>query len=264
MSRVGLYGLIAGRLPRPLVSRIYAMPRSTRVIRAALNLVLPEQLQEAEVVAGPLRGARLLIYPRHEASFVSGLWEFWLQDALVECLRPGDIAWDVGAYIGYFSLLMRRRSCSVLALEPDPDNRRRLERILEMNGATDVRVLPVAALEEVGAVRLGRIWTSPSAAAIDDAGEVVAPATTLDAICAEFGPPRLVKLDVEGAEAEVLVGASRLLHEVRPLWLVELHGEGGRQAAALLRGAGYRLRTLNRREGATHQEHILAYPPFSV
>jgi hypothetical protein len=86
------------------------------------------------------------------------------------------------------------------------------------------------------------------------------PVRTLDALLAQAGAPRLIKLDVEGAEAEILRAAPQMLTEVRPHWIVEVHGEAGRDAVAQLQAAGYRIRLLNAAERRTHQEHILAVP----
>lgn len=257
------YGTVAGHLPHRFVTWLYARQRLTGLIRGAMNAVLPAELREVEVMAGPLTGARLLIFPRNELSFISGLWEFWVQDAIAEHLQPGDRAWDVGAYIGYFTLLMRWRcgSGNVVALEPDPANRGRLERVLAINHAEDVRVLPIAAGRENGMVGLLRQEDQPAATSATARRELVVPARTLDSLVPELGEPRLVKVDVEGAEADVLEGAKRLLHEIQPTWIVELHGAAGGQAVQILLRAGYDVRSLNRSAVRTHQEHVIAVPP---
>lgn len=256
------YGYVAGNLPRSVVRWLYARPRITGTIRRAMNAVLPSPLQEMTVLAGPLRGAHLLIYPRNELSFISGLWEYWVQDALLEHIRPGDSVWDVGAYIGYFALLMRRAAGAgnVYALEPDPANRSRLEEVLRLNDASDIHVIPTAAGSYDGEVSLVQHEGHPATSALQGAAGLTVPVTTLDTLAARIGAPRLIKMDVEGAEAEILRAAPRLVHEVRPLWILELHGEAGGEAVDLLRAVGYQIEWLNRAESATHQEHVLARP----
>lgn len=73
-------------------------------------------------------------------------------------------------------------------------------------------------------------------------GEVECETIPLDALLPELPVPRLVKIDVEGAETDVLAGAYRLVHEVRPVWIVEVHGSDGWIAIDGLRSAGYRVR----------------------
>jgi hypothetical protein len=141
-----LYGHLAGHLPRPVARRLYATPWLARPLRRSITALVPRELQAAPILAGPLAGKQVLIYPRYEMSFISGLWEYWVQDALLRTLQPGDRAWDLGAYIGYYTLLLRE-CCGpdrVWAVEPDPVNRARLERILALNAVTNVHVLPVA------------------------------------------------------------------------------------------------------------------------
>ena len=258
---MSLYGASGSHLPRWLVSRVYSLPPLTRLVRAGLGLLLPSDLGEARIMGGWLAGKRILIYPRNEVSFVSGLWEFWVEEALRANLRPGDVAWDVGAYIGYFTLMMRDlcEPGHVTALEPDPANRERLQQVLALNGVDDVHVLPVAAGAQDGVTRL-RQFSGHPAASVAGQGELDVPLVTLDALYPEYGTPRLIKLDVEGAEADVLRGASRLLDDARPVWLIELHGEGGREAVEILQAAGYTVKTLNQQETATHQPHVLAIP----
>ena len=259
---IRLYGSVAGALPHPAISRLYSRPRLTRIIRAAMNAVLPRDLQEVEVAAGPLQGTRLLIYPRNELSFISGLWEFWVQEALLTHLHPGDRAWDIGAYIGYFALLMRKHCGpdNVYALEPDPSNRDRLQRVLAMNGVDDIEVIPNAAGPEDGMLELARQEHAPAASVTGGSGGIRVPVTTLDTLAEQVGPPHLVKMDVEGAEAGILRGAPKLLHEIRPRWILELHGKAGQEAVDILGRAGYQIHYLNRAESRTHQEHILALP----
>ena len=225
-----------------------------------MNCVLPVELRELEVVAGPLAGTRLLVYPRNELSFTSGLWEFWVQDALLANLQSGDRAWDIGAYIGYFSLLMRRQ-CGpgkVFALEPDPWNRARMERILEMNGIDGIEVIPEAAGARDGFAKLTRYANHPAMTDVGDAGNLTVPIVTLDSLLEQLGPPRLIKMDVEGAEAEILRASPRMVGEVRPAWVLELHEKAGEEAVRILSAAGYRVRALNPVERKTHQQHVLA------
>jgi FkbM family methyltransferase len=149
--------------------------------------------------------------------------------------RAGDVVLDVGANIGLFALRHARAGARVYAVEPQPDAFGRLERNIAANNlGSRITALPCALGAVEGWARLveGRATpltrVVPDLPACRDPGEPVAAGTvrlhTLDALVAELGLPRidLVKLDVEGAEVEVLRGGRWVLPRVRRL-VLEVH-----------------------------------------
>jgi hypothetical protein len=75
-------------------------------------------------------------------------------------------------------------------------------------------------------------------------------------------PPGLVKIDVEGAEVEVLQGMARLLAQTAPRLMIEMHGRN-REVGELLRAAGYGLEVVEEDvplEDASWWVHVLAVP----
>lgn len=182
------------------------------------------------------------------------------QSLLDTVLRPGMTAVDVGANIGYLTLLMARAVSPgghVLALEPGPDNRIVLEENVRRNQLGDVvRVLPLAAGSERGKqhLHLGRAGTLHSLHAVGplEGGNAVSVETVpLDELIE--GPADLVKIDVEGAEMAVLLGMPRLLATQPPPrlvveWNPSALARAGHPPEALperLAAAGYRLRLLD-------------------
>jgi FkbM family methyltransferase len=142
-------------------------------------------------------------------------------------LRPGDTFIDAGANAGYFSAmaasLVGPRG-QVHAFEPNPRVSRLLERSVELNRFHErLRVNQLALTDRAGSVQL---WCRPDGKATDDATTlrhadripVQVESTTLDAYCqaSGIGTIRLIKIDVEGAELEVLRGASHVLSAIRP------------------------------------------------
>jgi FkbM family methyltransferase len=182
-------------------------------------------MTEVVVRSGPARGLRLLIDPQHEKYYWTGAYERPVQGAFEALLRPGDVVWDIGAHIGFFSLLAARqvgREGVVHALEPSPANRDRLEATLRLNGETRVHVHALAVSGERGARRLYGENSTASFIPRDES-PINVDGRTLDDLLDELDTPDFVKLDVEEAELDCLRGARELLTSVRPILVMELH-----------------------------------------
>jgi FkbM family methyltransferase len=130
-------------------------------------------------------------------------------------LRPGDVAVDVGAMIGYYTVILAKYvgpTGRVHAFEPDPDNFALLASNVELNGYDHVRC--TNALVGSGAGR-GQLWRAPSNRgdhhAFQTAGRdaVDVDVVALDDVFDE--PVDLVKIDVQGYESHVLAGMRGLI-----------------------------------------------------
>ncbi len=167
-------------------------------------------------------------------------------------LAPDALLFDVGAHRGLFSLVHcalgpRRRA---LLFEPSLTLARDARTLLALNALearAEVRACGVsdrAGTRRITEDALG--FAQPAGA--DDARAATIEFTTLDAEWRRTGQaPAIVKIDVEGAEGEVIRGAAALLREVRPLLFLELHMDvlerRGESVAALLgqlTACGYR------------------------
>jgi FkbM family methyltransferase len=141
-------------------------------------------------------------------------------------LKPGDLAFDIGAHVGDRVASFRRLGARAVAVEPQPA----LARTLRVLYALDrgVTVEPVAVGRATGEIELKLNLSNPTVAtASGDFIEAAAgapgwegqhwsrsirvPMTTLDALIARHGEPCFVKIDVEGFEDEALAGLSRPL-----------------------------------------------------
>ena len=167
---------------------------------------------------------------RSRKVLLDGHHERAVQSKLEELLSPGDVVWDVGAHIGFLSLLSARLvgpGGRVLAFEPMAMNRARLVSSIESNGTPNVEVDERA----LGAKSGDRVLYIGDASATwtlraDRGAKKGLPAycTTLDEVAASNLAPALIKIDVEGAEVDVLRGGAQLLADHRPKLLVEFHG----------------------------------------
>jgi len=182
----------------------------------------PPQRTTLPILVGPLRGARWMVRSSNASCWL-GTYERATQAALVEELRAGDCFLDVGAHVGFFTLLGARLvGCSehTLAIEPLLRNAEVLNNHLRVNAAANVRLFRCAVSNERGRASVGT--TGPlSCARLGVAGEDVE-VRTLDDVLSEvaIGPVRLVKIDIEGEEARALAGAVHLLAQSPPPSLI--------------------------------------------
>jgi FkbM family methyltransferase len=142
-----------------------------------------------------------------------------------ELVRPGDLAFDVGAHVGNRALALAAAGARVLAMEPQPLFAGYLARHV---AGERITVLPVAVGREPGTAVLNVSRRHPTVSTLS-AGWIEAvrgapgfrgvrweervevPVTTLDALVAAHGRPAFCKIDVEGMEAEILAGLSQPL-----------------------------------------------------
>jgi FkbM family methyltransferase len=193
------------------------------------------------VLSGPLRGARWIAGAHTHGCWV-GTYERNRQDSFVRLAKPGMVVYDIGANAGFFTLLASRlvgAGGAVIAMEPLERNLVFLRGHVQANHSRNVTIVAAAASNRVGWTTM----TAPSSAtARMGAGEIKVATTTLDAmVYQDHRPlPGLVKIDVEGAEMDVLEGGRRVLTQARPAILLSTHSRELRSRChALLRDAGY-------------------------
>jgi FkbM family methyltransferase len=172
-------------------------------------------------------------------------------------LRPGMVFVDVGANDGYYTLFAARRigaSGRAIAVEPSTRERVNLKRNIMRNGLGNVTVIPAALGASCGTVdlqlaqgvhsghnTLGRFANDGVQAESVERVDM----RTLDTLAAELGLDRIdfMKIDVEGAEAAVIVGGRRVLETMRPLILLEISDKALRAQGS---GAQALIETLRR------------------
>lgn len=253
---LSLAGWLARRLPPPVKRALYKIGPLAGVIRGGLNRAAPHGLAQISVAAGDLAGYRLSLDLQSEKDYWLGTYEPELQATIADLVKQGMVAYDVGANIGYISLLLARRVGEVgrvFAFEALPANLERLRANLALNNlAGRVQVVPAAVVERDGAVQF---WVGPSGGmgkADGSAGRqkveysqaIDVQGLSLDGFVYGAGnpPPQVVKMDIEGGEVLALPGMKRLLSQARPLVFLELHGpEAARSAWENLKGAGYQI-----------------------
>jgi len=151
---------------------------------------------------------------------------------LLDRLSPGDTAVDVGAHIGYYSMLMAERAGPkgrIVAFEANPRTAKGLRENLATNGLTQVSVIEAAASDRAGKAVLhlsgaDNIGSTSLHYAEGSAGEVCVETVHIgELLGTQYPPPRVIKVDVEGHELAVLEGLSSLLRAHAPDVFVEVN-----------------------------------------
>jgi FkbM family methyltransferase len=173
------------------------------------------------------------IDPQREKFYRSGTHERHVQEVLERIVRPGDVGWDAGAHVGFFTLAATRlvgEAGWVVAFEPISANNRRLERNLALKDVADVEVVPGALGGETGDRRMQSrgpsiMWTLDSEAAEAIAETVSVRLTTMDQAVARLPVSDMVKIDAALSELDVIRGGLRTLRHVQPAIVLELTDE---------------------------------------
>jgi FkbM family methyltransferase len=197
--------------------------RALRYLPGSTNLKLRRYGKLIKAFSGRRRPARtyfgsvMLCDPEDfTAGFIYhfGIWEPHISSFIADRLRPGDAFCDIGANIGYYSLLASHAVGPrgvVIAVEPSPPIFAILLENLALNHARNVRAVEAAVAARAGKVSLyrGPSWNSGMTTTLAEHGfkatdEVKA--LPLEEILRpdEIARLRLIKIDVEGAEAPIL------------------------------------------------------------
>lgn len=252
--------------PGPVIDRLRTLPLVAPLLRRAFALaVRPLGGRAVAIAHGPGAGLRLW-FDETSAVWVSGRAEGAVQEALRTLVRPGAVLFDVGANVGFFTVLGARLvgpSGTVVAFEPHPENVARLRRNVDLNAAANV-VVVAAAVSDAGGERLLDARHTATAHLVGGGagpGSVRVEAISLDEFVAQRPDlaPAVVKIDVEGHEAEVVRGMRATLGRAGPVLICEVHGRGADLYHALA-AAGYATTTLAPDRRASGLVHVLAAP----
>ena len=216
------------------------------------------------ILRGSLRGRLWLPASRGKVlRILLGTYEAEQTALFFDTVRPGWTVLDVGAHAGYYALLASDRvgpQGRVAAFEAHPRNAAFLREHVRLNRLANVQVVEAAVARAPGRARFGG-GTGTGTGRLDPRGDFEVEAVSLDAFCA--GPdkgPDAVKLDVEGAELDVLEGSRQVLRGARPALFLSTHGpEVHRKCLDFLRPFGYAFRPMAGQDLETATE-VLCLP----
>lgn len=256
-----------------LASRQYDQP----LIRWAWGLVSRAARHGVSTIpTGPAKGLRI----DAGGSFVAyaiGNAEEQVQEVFCERLRPAMTVLDIGGNVGFMSLLAARlvgQDGLVVVLEPIAENVQKIRQNASINGFSNIRVLELAASDKnetaqmyvSGYSAFSRLTTTSRPSAVVGVRDVSS--RTVDALIADgtLPPPDLVKIDVEGAELDVLHGMRETIAHHRPDIVCEVH-DCNAEFASLMRDLGYVVTNLDGDVPVEHghrNAHTLGIPAERV
>jgi FkbM family methyltransferase len=233
-----------------------------------------------KVKSGPGKGLRFDGGPDTQR-FSAGDYERPVQSAIASIICPGDVCYDVGANLGFFSLLCGRfagPNGAVYAFEPVPKNAGMIERNAHLNSLNNIKVWKIALSRVNGqgelllARHVGGAVLKGAGVPPDLEGHLMVEIRTVDSLieAEQIPPPNFVKIDVEGAEMDVLQGMENALMRYAPAVLAELDDETVTRCErkvslceSFLQDLGYRTQLLSNAypDGRWFVRHFIARRP---
>jgi len=182
-----------------------------RVINYINNVLLTSLKKDYTIVLG-----NKMYLDSHDALELSlnGIYEPMETALIQQLIGPGDNVVDIGAHIGYYTLIMSKLvgpTGTVFAFEPDKTNFELLRKNVEVNGCTNVMLENMVITDTVEPVRLFNIGESSNPTIVGSGEQfTLVDGTSLDTYFRGI-KINFIKMDVEGAEYLVLKGATRIL-----------------------------------------------------
>lgn len=198
--------------------------------------------------AGAMQGRRWVI--ASGSRFVRGTYEPRQCEAFQRLVRPGDVVFDVGAHVGFYTVLsssLAGPGGRVYAFEPLPANLRYLRRHCALNRCTNVTIIEACIGDRAGTARFDDSHGT-GVGHLAPGGTLEVQVRSLDELIAsgEAPVPDVIKVDVEGAERLVLAGAESTLRQHHPVLILSVHsGELERDCREALAGFGYTVSTID-------------------
>lgn len=247
-------------------------PTLRSLAKSCIVLALGRETRPRKIVRGLASGYRICVSPVDHLGYLLGTSEPHLQQIIREYVGTGDTVYDIGANIGYVALSLAKSvgpTGRVIAFEPVPKNVDDFRESIKINQLTNVRLLEFAASDHSGeaVIRIAEnlstaslIWHRKNPAAVQLTIRTVQIDQLVDS--GDLGYPKIVKIDVEGAEGSVLKGMQRTVAAARPVLFIESSDAGRETTWTLLQELGYQCQSAITRkpvdtfEGYRHSDFL--------
>ncbi len=176
---------------------------------------------------GPLKGKKWCVTT--SIRYIRGKYVKRDTDILIENVGKDEIVYDIGAHVGYFSILCSGivgKKGIVYAFEPVPMNLLFLKKHIRINKCDNIRVCDICVSDTVGEEYFDNTEGSATGH-LSPEGKLKVRVNTLDNMLTsrEIQPPDFIKINAEGAEQSILAGCMKITEKYHPKFLITFHGE---------------------------------------
>lgn len=231
------------------ISRISHKSLLGRVIRLPLKLIPKNHklrvLQGANKNYRWLAGSGINLY-------WWGTFEIHKQKAISECYKKDMVAYDIGAHVGFYTLMFSRLSGNegrVYSFEPNARNQYYLKTHLDINNIKNVTILPIALGQVLGYTFFNDETSDSSTGYItSNHTPLIVPTDSIDNLMDKklIDPPDIIKIDVEGSELSVLYGTRTVIQEYKPIIFIAIDNHDEKDLIYdFLNNVGYEIELLD-------------------
>lgn len=185
--------------------------------------------------AGPAKGLYFNITLPEDKNIWTGTYELDFSTALSREIFSGSVCYDIGGFKGFMTGVMALNGASeVYTFEPLKENYYKIQEMAKLNPSLKISVFEYAIGSSDGEVNfdvsddpsMNKIESSPFQNETGIKGKRKVQIFKLDTLVLEnnFKRPDLIEIDVEGAEVEVIFGATKILEQFKPKLFIEVHG----------------------------------------
>ena len=188
--------------------------------KAFKGIVLP-------VLSPQLRGMRLKVDPLMPGNLFWNNVEREVHNVYDIFIKKGFVVLDIGANVGLHSYYISRhfKNITLYSFEPFPANAKYIKDMISVNKITNINLIEMAVGQNTGRSYFDTSINNHQGH-IAEQGQLEVSVTSLDDFLQEQGlQPNFIKIDVEGAEAEVLNGFKKTIAPLYPTIIVEVHNE---------------------------------------
>jgi FkbM family methyltransferase len=254
---MNLISKVLSLIPFAARGKIKSIPGVAQLQRAVISRTLDGRAFEHRVDAGPAQGITFQISMPEDKGIWTGTYELDFAERLARAVRPGMVAYDIGSWHGFFAGVMAAQGAGeVHVFEPLPENVERIRRLVSLNPGRSIKLHSCAVGEREAEMDLlilpqtsmAKLETSTFQANERASDRVRVKVRSLDAMVGsgEIAPPGLIKIDVEGAEMMVLLGAIQTIRRNRPVLFAEVHSSTLlKQCQELLTTEHYRIEQID-------------------